>query len=328
MRSHTLVAVFAAAGTIADANIQAAPQRRQQAEPGVARWAAPELSTRSTSTFHTSSARRAELQIMRRSSLKRRPRRRQFSERDDSEDSDDDDDDDDSDDEDDEHEKNEEPQKSNAGAIAGGVIGGIVLIVLLFFLLFWFKLRPRRLRRRRKRQEEEEEEKKRRQRQDEETATEHSTVSYPQQQQPYQTMPVVGPEPVHARGGVSPPVGGTTPTPNGGRPASPPIPPQGTTASPAELASPVVADGREPPPAPLDHGKLSSSPPPRYSTAFPTMTELSSPVDGIPVANGREPSSLPSALEPDYGTKASYARTYVEPSRPAFHPADQPNPDY
>ncbi|KAK5634478.1 hypothetical protein RRF57_010191 [Xylaria bambusicola] len=297
---------------------------RQQAEPGIARWAAPGLSTRSTSAFHTSSARRADLQITRRSSSRRRSKRCQLSKREDDGDEEEDssDDEDDRNDEDDE---NDESKKSNAGTIAGGVIGGVVLIVLIFFLLFWFKLRPERRRRRRKR--EEEEEKKRKQTQDEESVTEHNTVGYlQQQQQQHQAMPA-GPEPVYARGGVSPPFGSATTTPNGGRPVSPPVQPHGTAASPAELASPVFADGCEPSPAQLDHGKPSSSPPPRYSTAF-SATELPSPVDGIPVANGREPSSLPSALQPDYGTKDSYIRTRVESSWPGFHPADQPNPGY
>lgn len=234
--------------------------------------------------------------------------------------------------------------------VAGGVIGGIVFLVLFFLLLFWFWLRPRRMRRRRRRREEEEEEKKRRQRQEQELQNNqnhnqnYNILSHPQQQTPYQPIPA-GPEPISGRGGVFAPFGGAMTTNNAktAGPVSPPLPPQGTAASPAELASPTdidvdaVADGREPAPAQPDYGskKLrlsSSSPPPRYSTAFPTTMELPSPVDSsIAVANGREPSSsLGTTL--DFGTKPSSnipndnSNNRVQPAH--FHPADQPNPDY
>ena len=133
MRSRTLVTVFAAAGAVADANIQVAPQRRHTAEPGIGRWSAPGLSTRSSSAFYTPSGRRADLQIARRSSWRRNARRNRVSKRqddgndtgddedeededdktgDEDDGDDDDDDDDDTDDEDDE----KSGSKSNAGA--------------------------------------------------------------------------------------------------------------------------------------------------------------------------------------------------------------------
>ncbi|KAJ3562615.1 hypothetical protein NPX13_g8501 [Xylaria arbuscula] len=134
MRSRTLVTVFAAAGTIADTNIQVAPERKQPTEPSIGRWTAPNLSARPNSAFHTPSARRADFQIARRDSWRRGSRRTRISRRqddgddtgdeeedntgdeeDEDEDDDGDDDDGDDDDTDDEDDEENSKKKSNAG---------------------------------------------------------------------------------------------------------------------------------------------------------------------------------------------------------------------
>ncbi|TGJ80669.1 hypothetical protein E0Z10_g8107 [Xylaria hypoxylon] len=224
MRFHTLVAVFAAAGTIADTNIDITQQRRQTAA-SVVGWSSPALAARSSSNLHTLSTRRANLQRGR--SNPSSTVSRQDEEDEDEEDDDDDDDDGDDGDEDrDDEDDNKGRRRSHTAAIAGGVVGGVILLLLLLFLLFWFKIRPRRQnRRRRRRQEKEDEEERRRS----EEANANYAMDY---QRPYH--PVATHDPPQYREAIAVPKA----------PASPPPQPHGTAVFPAELPSPV--DGREP----------------------------------------------------------------------------------
>lgn len=121
MRSHTLVAVFAAAGTIADTNIQAPRQRRQTAA-SIVEWASPALPAPSSSSLHTFSTGRVNLQTARRSHSRKVSRRADDDDDDDDDDEDDDEDedtdndtDDDTDDEDDDDD-NKHSHQSHTGA--------------------------------------------------------------------------------------------------------------------------------------------------------------------------------------------------------------------
>ncbi|KAI1430396.1 hypothetical protein F5Y12DRAFT_21086 [Xylaria sp. FL1777] len=260
MRSYTLVTVIVAASSIADTNIQTSRQRRQAAA-SIIGWTTPALATRSTSSFESLSIRRVGLHTARSNSPKRVSKRARVSNRadddeddndhdgDDGDDADSDTDTDPGDDSDDDEDDDDKNRQSRTGAI---------LLFLVIFLLFWFKIRPRRQRRRRRKQEEEEEYEKRR-KGDEEEASNYA-VDY--HHQPYDPVPAH--ESLLDRKVLA---GTADVVPKGS--ASPPTPPQGTAASPAELPSPVD-DDREP--AELvstlrsDHSSGSRVSPPRYST--------------------------------------------------------------
>ncbi|KAI0803914.1 hypothetical protein GGR55DRAFT_336998 [Xylaria sp. FL0064] len=288
MRSHTLVAVVAAAGTLAVANTQVTRQKRQ-APGSIVKWASPDLATRSNLGLHRLLTRRAILQTVGRNRSRRVSRRTRASKRDDDDDDDDGggdddgdtddgddedsytdtDDSDDGDDSDKEEDNDNKSPPSHAGAIAGGIIGGLFLLFLLLFIPFWFKIRPRRQRRRRRR-EEDEEKRRRKRREEEEQGQGAGNQSYPlgyhPYQQPYRPVPTYEPPRDRGVSAAAAPKGSASPS------SQPPQPPVTTAAFPAELQSPV--DGHEPTSLPsklqADHpSSVNRVSPPRYSTLHP-----------------------------------------------------------
>ncbi|KAI0184304.1 hypothetical protein EV127DRAFT_240603 [Xylaria flabelliformis] len=244
MRSHTFITAFAAAGAVAELNMESSRQGRQAAVNVIKSQdqASLALVAHSQTRLHTLFTRMIAVKTDDSDPPTILSIRKDHDHDDDDGDDDGDDDDDDEDEDDDEKHR----RRPNTAAIAGGVVGGVVLLLLLLFLLFWFKFRPRRQNRRRKQRERDEEEQ-RKIKEGDEQENSHAMTTY----KPYQPVPSDDEPPryQHVVATGVPRAAASTPPP--------PSPPRGTADFPAELPSPV--DGREPsplpPPSQLDFSK-------------------------------------------------------------------------
>ncbi|KAI8623642.1 hypothetical protein F5Y19DRAFT_457735 [Xylariaceae sp. FL1651] len=166
MRFHTLIAVSAFVGVLADTNIDANQRRREAVVHHAERHdqAYSALTARSGSSTHLLSMRKTQLVISR--TISPRSSSKRADDDDSSEDDEDEDTDDESGNDSDGHHFNKDSsgvkpgENSHIATLVGGIIGAVIPTLFLLFLWYWFMYRPRRQNRRRRRQQQERKNKK------------------------------------------------------------------------------------------------------------------------------------------------------------------------